>query len=172
MAGAFQWFGDKVATWVGQQIDNRLHQAGQRIVARAQQLAPVKTGALRNSILYVVGESAGLTGHYLSIQVGMPYGIYQEFGTRNIPPHPYIRPALIEAGRIFGAETQMQFASPGTHGLLAGTGLGMQAGFAATAHPAFRPLTERQKRHVKGVLIPSVKKLHRGQVRRTRFRVV
>lgn len=167
----FRWFGDRVKKFIDDTIDRKMYQAGDAIVQRAQQLAPVRTGALRQSITYVVAYNEAGGRHTLSIQVGVPYGIFQEFGTRNIRPHPYIRPALNEIGRVFGFNLQMQFANPGTHGLLAATGLGRQPGYAATAHPAYRPLTERQKKHVKEVLIPGVKRLHRGNVRRARFTV-
>lgn len=164
----FRWFGDRIQRAVLGDIETKLHRAGAAVVARAQSLAPVDTGALRASIGYVV---AGETGQRmtLSIQVGMPYGIYQEFGTRYMRPHPYIRPALNEIGRIFGADIQMDFTRGGPaqwHGLLA-TG----PGFAASPSPRWRPLTPKQIRHVQRHLIPTSKRLYRGNVKRARMRV-
>ncbi len=171
--GAFQWFGDKVKAAINRHLDDKMHQTGAAVVARAQAMAPVRTGALRASISYLVQYNEAGGRSTLHIQVGMPYGIYQEFGTRNIPPHPFIRPALNEIGRIWGFDVNMQFAAvPGHAGLLAGTGHGRsQAGFAASASPRFRPLTPKQIGHVEKSLIPSIKRHHRGNVKRARFSV-
>lgn len=175
----FRWFGDRVKKFVDNAIDKKMHAAGEAIVARAQQLAPVATGALRNSINYVVMYNEGGGRHELVIQVGMPYGVYQEFGTRFMSPHPYIRPAINRVGRLYGFDLTAQFAGAGYnpatggpwHGLLAGTGRTQKPGFAASAHPRFKQLTSKQVSHVTGTLIPSIKRHHRGQVKRTRFMV-
>lgn len=165
---SFRWFGDQILNRVIGDVEGRMVRAGEAVVSRARQLAPVKTGALRASIAWVIAGE-GYAGRMLSIQVGMPYGIFQEFGTRNIPPHPYIRPALNEIGRALGFTIQMNFARGGPaewHGLLA-TG----PGFAASKAAAWKPLTERQIRHVETKLIPTSKRFHRGNVRRARMRV-
>jgi len=178
--GVFRWFGDKIKAQIDTYLDRKMHQAGEAIVARAQALAPVRTGALRNSIAYVVAYNEAGGRHTLSIQVGVPYGVYQEFGTRNMAPHPYIRPALNEIGRIWGFDTQMFFAGTGYnpamagpwHGLVATTGGGRRkAGFAASAHPGWKPLTAKQAHHVEHVLKPSIQKHHRGNVKRSKLYV-
>lgn len=177
MASIFRWFGDRIRQVVQERIDNQLYRMGEEIVARAQQLAPVRTGRLKSSIAYVVAHGEGRGRSMLSIQVGAPYGIFVEFGTRYMSPRPYIRPALLAVGRAWGADLEMSFAAPSGpgggpwHGLLAGTGQGRQPGFAASASPHYRPLSEQQKRHVERVLIPSVKRYHRGNVKRAKFRV-
>lgn len=171
MNNPFTWLGDKVKQGVSDLIERNLIKAGERVVARAQQLAPVRTGALRNSIGYVVAINPGGKS-VLSIQVRVPYGVYQEFGTRNIPPHPFIRPALNELPRIFGGTLSMDFAGTGGGpGLLASTGAGRRPGYAASHLPGFRPLTARQAAHVQRTLVPGVKKYHKGNVKRARFTV-
>lgn len=167
--GVFRWFGDQIKQRISQYVDAKMHAAGEAIVARARQLAPVQTGALRASIVDFVEVNEAGGKHTLHIQVGMPYGIYQEFGTRNIPPHPFIRPAINEMGRVWGFKVAMGFATNPAHaGLLAGAGKGMKGGFAATARP-FKRLTQKQIAHVEGKLIPGVKAHQRGNVKRTRM---
>ena len=163
----FPWFGQQVKDWVLQKVDDRLHQTGDRIVSRAQQLAPVDTGALRNSISYIVaGEGLVRT---LVIDVGMPYGIYQEYGTRNISPHPFIRPALLEIGRLWGIDVQMTFAHGGPT-----TWQGVyhtQGRYVVPSAIQPKPLTPKQRVHVENRLAPSGKAMHRGNVRRAKMRV-
>ena len=57
------------------------------IEADAKQLAPVDTGALRNSI--------SATVRTLSAEIGptVNYAPYQEFGTHRTPPQPFMGPA-------------------------------------------------------------------------------
>lgn len=168
----FHWFGDRIQRFIDDRIDRQMHAMGEAVVARARQLAPVDTGALRESISYVVAYNEGGGRHTLSIQVGMPYGVFQEFGTRSIPPHPFIRPALNEVGRAWGFDVSMDFNAPVNHqGLLASTGRGARPGFAAHAGPGWRPLTPKQQQHVERVLKPSIRKHHRGNVKRARFQV-
>lgn len=159
----FAWLGDKVKTYVSDRIQARLYETGRQVVATAQQLAPVDTGRLRASIGFVI------VGNTLQIYVDAPYGIYQEFGTRNIPPHPFIRPALNAIGRIWGADVEMTFnrtGGPQWHGLLAG-----KRGFAASASPAWKPLTPRQVKHVETVLVPGLRRHNTGNVRRASMKV-
>ncbi len=56
------------------------------IVEDAKRYAPVDTGRLRNSI-HREGDS---------IVVSAPYAGYVEFGTRNMAPQPFLRPALFK----------------------------------------------------------------------------
>jgi HK97 gp10 family phage protein len=59
-----------------------------KITERAKELAPVDTGALRDSIKnYSIGRT-----YYVGCYV--PYGWYMEFGTANISPRSFLRPAL------------------------------------------------------------------------------
>jgi HK97 gp10 family phage protein len=66
-----------------------LHAAAFFVEGQAKLKAPVDTGFLRNSIQ--VGE---VTAVQAIVAVGAEYGLYQEMGTRFMPAHPYLRPAL------------------------------------------------------------------------------
>ena len=62
-------------------------------------LAPVDTGALKNSIGFDIG------GGGLEAEIGptVYYGGYVEFGTRRMAPHAYMGPALDIVGPSFAA---------------------------------------------------------------------
>jgi len=66
-----------------------VRRAAFEIEARAKQLAPVRTGHLRNSIQTDV-ESNGLAAH---VGTSVAYAAYVEFGTRRMAPRPYLAPA-------------------------------------------------------------------------------
>lgn len=63
-----------------------------RVEAAAKRLAPVDTGRLRASITNQLGQDA--QGLYAVIGTNVEYAIFQEFGTRFMPAHPFLRPAL------------------------------------------------------------------------------
>lgn len=89
-------------SWVADQIrelDTKLAAFGGHLVSAMQQFAPFDTGALRDSIVDTYDAST----HTLTIYIGMGYGVYQEFGTRFIRPHPFIRPAILEYSEVFQA---------------------------------------------------------------------
>lgn len=66
-----------------------VRKAGLDIVTYAKMAAPVDTGYLRNSITF---QSQSATSGL--VYVGAEYGIYQEYGTRKMPAHPYFTPAV------------------------------------------------------------------------------
>ncbi|WP_298090440.1 HK97-gp10 family putative phage morphogenesis protein [uncultured Sphingomonas sp.] len=84
-----------------------LHRGGQLIVDEAQRLAPVRTGALRDSIR-VTDDREGLlygklNGTGMSVYIGpvgsvedgdVYYAKFQEFGTIHMRATPYMRPAI------------------------------------------------------------------------------
>jgi len=59
------------------------------IEGHAKRLAPVDTGRLRASIHTSPMEPAP----EISVSDGVDYGVYQEFGTSKMKPHPFLRPA-------------------------------------------------------------------------------
>lgn len=62
------------------------------MVEIAQQLAPIWTGALRSSIDYdLVGSNQWQW--QATVYASEPYAIYQEFGTKFMPAHPFLGPA-------------------------------------------------------------------------------
>jgi HK97 gp10 family phage protein len=95
---AFNWN----SSWADEKIrelDTKLAAFGGHLANAMQQFAPIETGALRQSIV----DTYDVTTHTLTIYIGAPYGVYQEFGTRFIPPHPFIRPAIVEYAAVFQA---------------------------------------------------------------------
>lgn len=63
---------------------------GHRVAAVAQVKAPVDTGALKNSI------SADIDGLAFEVGPTVEHGLYQELGTSEMPPQPYLGPAFDE----------------------------------------------------------------------------
>lgn len=63
---------------------------GEFVKGSARAKAPVDTGQLRSSI------SSQASGFNCVVGTNVEYGIYQEFGTYKMPPHPFLIPALEE----------------------------------------------------------------------------
>ena len=66
-----------------------VRRAAFEIEARAKQLAPVRTGHLRNSIQTDFGPD-GLTAY---VGTSVAYAAYVELGTHLMAPRPYLAPA-------------------------------------------------------------------------------
>ena len=66
---------------------------GTKIAGDAARLAPVDTGALRNSIL---SESGMQKEFVFIVQDGVEYGIFQELGTSRMAAHPFVVPAVLK----------------------------------------------------------------------------
>lgn len=81
-------------------LSEALDSLGADIKAEAQRLAPVDTGALRDSLDHEVADDANPTGKALYVFSDLDYSVYQEMGTSNVPPHPYLRPALEKKRRL------------------------------------------------------------------------
>jgi hypothetical protein len=94
----FHW-NDSWADEAIQELDTKLAALGGGLVESMQHYAPLDTGDLRNSI----ADHYDAATHTLTIYIGMGYGVYQEFGTRFIPPHPFIRPAILDFTPTFQA---------------------------------------------------------------------
>ena len=86
---------DKVKEAFEEQILKALDGIGATVTMRAQDKAPVDTGALLADIRYEVepGEKAVYIGNTPEI----PYAKYQELGTSKMPAHPYLKPACMDA---------------------------------------------------------------------------
>jgi phage protein, HK97 gp10 family len=67
-----------------------------RVTSSARRRVHVITGRLKASIQWV-----RLAYGRFVVRVGMFYGVYEEYGTRYRPPHPYLRPAVEEHRRLF-----------------------------------------------------------------------
>ena len=78
------------------QIQVRLPSAGReiavelakRIADDAQRLAPVDTGALRNSIRVEETRDGAAVG------TDLEYAPFVEYGHKGVPPHPFLSPAV------------------------------------------------------------------------------
>jgi HK97 gp10 family phage protein len=122
-------------------ITKQMRQFGTVIVDKAVQLAPKRTGALATSIHYEYNEQT----YALAILVGVPYGIFQEYGTRNMHAHPYIRPALNQVAPIYGIDVHMGFNTP------------EYANPVLAQGPTFdvpKTLTHKQREHIRQNLKP------------------
>ncbi len=161
---SFNWAADAIKARIFGDIDTRMRAAGQSIVARAQALAPVRTGQLRASIGFVYNQ----TTHTLQIYGDAPYAIFVEYGTRHMRPQPYIRPALLEAGRLMGINLEIGFANvPHINApILAHPGGKSQVTFRTPS-----TLTRKQLGHVRKHLVRKAALLHHGNVKRARLRV-
>jgi HK97 gp10 family phage protein len=170
--GGWKNWAKQARTWCEGAVRSYVERIGEGIVQEARRLAPVDTGFLRSTIDWaIVGE--GISGMTLHVFVGATYGIFQEFGTRKMAPHPYMRPAINQAGSRF-VSTEMVFAGPtgtgpmgGWHGLRAD----LRRGKERFRGPYGSRLSAKEKAHVKNVLLPSLKRYNRGLSGRAKFRV-
>jgi HK97 gp10 family phage protein len=106
-------------------VDRKIKALGARIAGRAQENAPVRSGDLRRSI----HDDANAPPLVARVVVGVPYGVFVEFGTSRNRARPFLRPAFMEASRLWRAlgNTELAFpTTPSPHGLAPGrrTGLG------------------------------------------------
>jgi hypothetical protein len=75
-----------------------VRKAAADVEAQAKVLAPVDTGALRNSIQ---AENTGPLA--AEVTVGVAYGLEREIGSLNRPAKPYLGPALESVRPAFAA---------------------------------------------------------------------
>ncbi len=95
---------------VGEAIRKAVRDTTEAAAEIARTLAPVDTGALKDSITtFYQGNQFSSVG---TIDVGVPYGIYQELGTRNMAAHPFLTPAIDAVSQQF-QETIKQYVEQG-----------------------------------------------------------
>jgi len=82
-----------------QKVKEALEKKMIKALATSQKLAPVDTGRLRSSLTYVDISDSDKIGFALGTPVN--YAPHQEFGTENMPPQPFLRPALKKHFRDF-----------------------------------------------------------------------
>ncbi len=151
--------GNQFLSEISQRIDQSAHDVGKMVVQIAERYAPKRTGFLATSISYAYDNQT----HAISFIVGAPYGIFQEYGTRNMAPHPYLRPALNTVGTIYGFETSMEFQNViQTDKKLLSHG---------STYQMHKSLSERQKAHVRTKLKPVAERHHIGNVSRAKLKV-
>jgi len=147
---------------INDRIDKQARQFGRVVVDLAQRFAPKRTGKLATSISYAYDNQT----HSISFLVGAPYGVFQEFGTRYMNPHPYLRPALAQVAPIYGFNTSMEFLNT----YRTDTKL-LAHGDTFQMHQS---LTAKQKAHVRANLKPVSKELWKrksGNVSRAKLKV-
>jgi HK97 gp10 family phage protein len=74
-------------------VREMLDDLGEQALDEAQSLAPVATGALRDSLAITRLDEGGVR-----LSVNVDYWLFPEFGTVNMPPEPYLRPTLTALG--------------------------------------------------------------------------
>ena len=79
---------------------------GAELQQKAQRKAPVDTGTLMRSIRLDLADE-GMTA---VVSANTEYAAYQEYGTRFMAAHPYLRPALREQAETFKNDLE-RFAS-------------------------------------------------------------
>jgi HK97 gp10 family phage protein len=81
---------------LGELIDRKMDEAAEKLaqetVERAQELAPVKTGYLRD---HITKEQAG--EQHWEVVSEAPYSHVAEYGSRGRAAHPFLTPAMEEA---------------------------------------------------------------------------
>jgi HK97 gp10 family phage protein len=80
---------DKFAASLGQSTDQAMSGIAHQVEGEAKNLAPVDTGALKNSI-----NTQKLSEKHYIVADGVEYGIYQELGTKKMSAHPFLIPAV------------------------------------------------------------------------------
>jgi HK97 gp10 family phage protein len=79
---------------VAEGLDEDAEEAVMRVardaLRTAQNRAPVLSGTLRDE-LHIVRK-----GSVVAVVSSVPYAIFQEFGTSNMPPNPFIGPAFAQ----------------------------------------------------------------------------
>ena len=81
-----------------------------RVQTEARNLAPVQTGNLKGSISFKAekGSDGDLNVNPAKgegyVGSNLPYAVYQEFGTRNMKPQPFLRPAIARV--VYGTSTK------------------------------------------------------------------
>jgi len=85
----------------GQDLKDAMHRIGDKTVERARTYAPIRTGALYESL------RAGAAKTTVTIRSGsarVKYAKYVEFGTKNMPARPFMRLAAAETAPDAKAE--------------------------------------------------------------------
>jgi HK97 gp10 family phage protein len=102
---AFRLVQDNLRAAVLKMVRPSMDALGSAIVEKARELAPIDTGQLRDSIGFTYRQNTG----ELQIHCDVFYCLYQEFGTKHIPAHPFLRPALMAAPDLWKTATSVKF---------------------------------------------------------------
>lgn len=83
---------DRLNEKIKQQINKLVATAAVNTQRDAKLRVPVRTGALRNSIMVQIDRGV-YDSVFASVGAFMPYASYVEYGTRFMKPRPYLMPA-------------------------------------------------------------------------------
>jgi HK97 gp10 family phage protein len=97
-SGSYEWFQVPFMGYVNANLTREMRKTGLQMVWRAKQLAPVLTGRLRASIV----AHWDADKHELILMADAPWSEFQEYGTVHFKAHPFLRPAMEEAAKIWG----------------------------------------------------------------------
>jgi HK97 gp10 family phage protein len=86
---------DQVATDFHDVLVNQTQDIANQILNRAKQLVHVQSGETRDSLKVVSGEENGQP--FFDIGTTLKRAVYEEFGTTEMSPIPFLRPAFSEA---------------------------------------------------------------------------
>ncbi len=154
-----EWRGPQVIDEIDNRINANMLRLGRDVVASAKIFAPVKTGALKQSLTF----DYNLSTKTLVFTSDIPYDIFQEYGTRNIRPTPHWRPALHAVGPQYGFNLEMAFANvPAIHHPIRAHGAGFKLPHV---------LTPKQLQHVRTHLLPTSKRHFIGNVSRAKMHI-
>ena len=159
MASYVEWHGQQVLDDVHHRLEGNMLALGQQVVAIAERYARKRTGRLATSIHFDFNRE----DLRLVFVVDTPYGMFVEYGTRNMRPQPYLRPALNAVGPIYGFETEMAFANmPEIHAPILAHG---------DTFKVPTSLTAKQLAHVKKHLMGASRRHHVGNVKRAKVKI-
>ncbi len=158
------WNGPAVYDQVMAAVDRELAQIGGFLVDHMQMYAPVESGNLKAGIHEVVDTNI----HAVTVYIPAPYSVYQELGTRYISPHPFIRPAILDAVAVWDLKdvTIILHPPPQKSEPLRATTSGFKL-------PRHQQLTAQQVMHVRTNLRP-VSKSFAGKFKRrgVKFKII
>jgi len=97
-SGVYQWFGAQFQRYVEWNLDRKMEDTGRKMVRRARSLARVRSGRMRDSVIYHYHKSK----KELVLVADAPYSEFQEFGTIHFHAHPFIRPAVEYGSKLLG----------------------------------------------------------------------
>ncbi|MHB1001279.1 MAG: HK97-gp10 family putative phage morphogenesis protein [Armatimonadota bacterium] len=91
MSANVEWRGELFKRLLFTGLDERMDEVAQAIADEAKSLAPVRTGALRDSIEWIkIGDER-------FVGAGVPYAMQVEYGTSRSQAQPFLRPAIVSA---------------------------------------------------------------------------
>jgi HK97 gp10 family phage protein len=104
--GNLWWNGDAAKKDMGSKIDAKMIQLGKEAVEAARNYVAVDTGELQNSIGFTYRQS----DKTITLHADTHYAFFQEFGTRFMMPHPFLRPAILKVFPV-KVNTAIQFSA-------------------------------------------------------------